>query len=693
MTKLYVLSNYKFNDMQFLGGIMNKLNKTKQKLWLKMLISISLPIVIILVLAGSLIMSSVHKNTSAIMQERLTSDSKFLSQQVSAFLSDYISTSQTGASSSEIINYLENTKPGEKFVTQPEWKEIRPSLINYTKIDAQNVLRVWITDFDSNQAITSDDVTTDETFDVKTRPWYVVKDIGKTIVVPPYKDTALDSLVVSIVSPVFDKNNSKIIGTFGYDIQINQLGTVLSNFKLGESGFILLLDENGNIIYHPNADYVQKNIKDLGLSESVLNDINQKTFKHIEYQMDNEKYIGDVCPVDGSQWTIVTGITEKEAYQTIDSTRALMLTVFGLGLILMIAAVLFISKNITKSINQLAYVAQEIADGNLDLEINIDSNDEIGDVAFAMNNTVNRLKSYIDYIEEITSVLREIANGVLSFELKQDYVGEFSKVKDALFDIRDTLSDTISEIKEVANQVSSSSMQLSTGSQILAQGTTEQASSIEELSSTISEVSSKIEENAKYTLKANDSMVMSGRKISDSNMQMQDMVNAMNEINARSSEIESIIKAIDDIAFQTNILALNAAVEAARSGAAGKGFAVVADEVRNLAAKSSEAAKNSALLIERSMKAVEEGTQLAHNAASNLQDLYESSNEIVSTISDITRASQEQADAVSQINQGLEQISAVVHTNAATAEESAASSKELSNQSEFLKNLVEKFEI
>lgn len=672
---------------------MKKSNSVKQKLWLKMLISISLPIVIILVVSGSLIMSSVHKSASGIIQGRLTSDSKFLAKQVSAFLGDYISTSKTGSTSSEIINYIQNTKPGEKFVTKNEWQEIRPTLINYTKIDSNNVLRAWVSDFDSNQAITSDDITTDSSFDVKSRPWYKVKEVGKTIVVPPYKDTEINSLVVSIVSPVFDKNNSNIIGTFGYDIQIDQLSTVLSNFKLGESGFILLIDENGNIIYHPNAEYIQKNISELGFDSSILDDIKQKNSKSLKYTLDNTTYIGDVCPVENSDWTIITGISEKEAFKTSSDIRSLIFTVFGLGLLLMIASVLFISKNITKSINRLAFIAQEIADGNLDLEVDIDSNDEIGDVASAMGNTVSRLKSYIDYIEEITEVLGEIANGILSFELKQDYVGEFSKIKDALFDIRTTLSDTIYEIKEVANQVSSSSMQLSTGSQILAQGTTEQASSIEELSATISDVSLKIEENAKYTLKANDSMVMSGRKISESNQQMQDMVNAMNEINARSGEIGSIIKAIDDIAFQTNILALNAAVEAARSGVAGKGFAVVADEVRNLAAKSSEAAKNSALLIERSMKAVEEGTELANNAASTLQELYENSNEIVETIGEIAKSSQDQAEAVSQINNGLEQISSVVHTNAATAEESAASSKELSNQSEFLKDLVEKFQI
>ena len=537
--------------------------------------------------------------------------------------------------------YIIDTKPGEKFADKPQWSQIRISLINYTVIDPDNILRVWIADFDSSQIIASDDIVTDETFDVTSRPWYVVNELRRPVVVPPYKDTAVDSLVITVASPVIDPKTDKVVGAFAYDIQIGQLSQVLSQFKLGESGFIMLIDENGNIIYHPQEEYVQKNISDTDISSELITSVSSGTFGPVEYEMNGEKYVGDTSAVEGSQWVVITGITEDEAYSTNANIRNIILGLFAAGILFVIAAIVFMSKNITKSVNRLSYAASQIAEGNLDVEIKADSDDEIGEVAEALGDTVVRLKSYIHYIEEITEVLNQIAVGRLQFDLRQEYAGEFSTIKEALFDIRDTLSQTIYEIKEVATQVNSNSMQLSTGSQILAQGTTEQASSIEELSSTISDVASKI----------------------------------------------------DDIAFQTNILALNAAVEAARSGAAGKGFAVVADEVRNLAAKSSEAAKNSAHLIERSMKAVEEGSSLADEAAANLQALYENTGQITSTITDIANASQEQAFAVSQINQGLEQIASVVHTNAATAEESAASSKELSNQAELLQNLVDKFEI
>ena len=226
-----------------------------------------------------------------------------------------------------------------------------------------------------------------------------------------------------------------------------------------------------------------------------------------------------------------------------------------------------------------------------------------------------------------------------------------------------------------ADQVSAGSDEVSNGAQVLAQGSTEQASAIEELSASIDTVAGQVKQNADHAVDANSQMAVVGDEMEKSNSEMKKMLDAMSDINESSTKIAKIIKAIEDIAFQTNILALNAAVEAARAGAAGKGFAVVADEVRNLAGKSAEAATNTNVLITSSVEAVQNGMKIADATAQTLVEAVNGSKEVMGLIEQISAASKEQALSIEQITQGVEQISGVVQTNSATAEESAAASE------------------
>jgi methyl-accepting chemotaxis protein len=289
--------------------------------------------------------------------------------------------------------------------------------------------------------------------------------------------------------------------------------------------------------------------------------------------------------------------------------------------------------------------------------------------------------------------LNQIAEGHLNTELQNDYEGEFAKMKKALLHVSDTLRDTVGKIKDSSNSINMNAEQVSTGAQTLAQGTTEQASAIEELSAEINEIYATIVNNAEYAQDAGNKALEASKEVEQGNLQMRDMLSAMDQISNSSREIGKIIKVIDDIAFQTNILALNAAVEAARAGEAGKGFAVVADEVRNLAGKSAEAAKQTTALIENSIYAIDVGTALADETGKSLAGIVDKTNETNELINEIVKASSQQTVSVNQIRSGIEQISSVVQQNAATAEASAANSEELSGQVHILNELVNKFNI
>ena len=353
----------------------------------------------------------------------------------------------------------------------------------------------------------------------------------------------------------------------------------------------------------------------------------------------------------------------------------------------------YVVRSITSPVKEIDQVAKNIAAGNLDEEIRYSSRDELGTLAVNFNSTVSRLRDYVNYIDEISKVLDQVAEGNLVFQLTYDYAGEFAKVKTALTNISDSLNNTMAQISQSSDQVASGSEQVSDGAQALSQGATEQASSVEELAATINEISGNVKANAENAREASRKAAQVKDQAGESSRRMQEMLSAMTDISSSSGEIGKIIKTIEDIAFQTNILALNAAVEAARAGAAGKGFAVVADEVRNLAGKSADASKNTSALIEGSLHAVDRGTRIANETADALNQVVDGVQSVTVTIDNISRASDDQAVSIGQVTQGIDQISSVVQTNSATAEESAAASEELSGQAQILKNLVGQFRL
>jgi methyl-accepting chemotaxis protein len=310
-----------------------------------------------------------------------------------------------------------------------------------------------------------------------------------------------------------------------------------------------------------------------------------------------------------------------------------------------------------------------------------------------LEQNTKKAEQALNYITEISDVLNQIAKGNLTFDLKYDYEGEFASIKDALENISESLNSTMNQIRISAGDVSSGANQVSEGAKTLSGVASTQASSLEELSVTICGVADNIKQNAENAELASQKTAAVGNEAVESNRRMNDMLSAMQEISRCSNQIGEIIKTIEDIAFQTNILALNAAVEAARAGNAGKGFAVVADEVRNLASKSSQAAQNTAVLIDNTIKSVKNGTLIADQTANSLETVVSSIETISENISTISKASENQSADVEQIQAAMAQISDVVQSVSATAEESAATSEELSNQAVLLHNQVMKFQL
>ncbi len=375
------------------------------------------------------------------------------------------------------------------------------------------------------------------------------------------------------------------------------------------------------------------------------------------------------------------------------TTRLCFIILFALAavcIILTIFLVFNLASTFTKPIIEIENAVKAMAKGDMHSEVTYHSEDELGVLAENLRFVLTTLSSYINHI---CARLNSMAQGDLTVEMDMDYLGEFESIKVSGNQIIGSLNDTLAQLHQASGQVASGSEQVSNGAQALSQGATEQASSVQELAATINELSQQVQHTAQNSHDINELISDTANEINVSNDKMAAMMQAMDKINDSSNEIEKIIKTIDDIAFQTNILALNAAVEAARAGEAGKGFAVVAEEVRTLASRSAEAANDTTALIENSLNAVSEGNQIAADTRDSLNRVVESAQKIADNMKKITSASESQAEGIAQVTLGIDQISSVVQTNSATAEQSAAASQELFSQSSLLKSLVGRFRL
>lgn len=335
-------------------------------------------------------------------------------------------------------------------------------------------------------------------------------------------------------------------------------------------------------------------------------------------------------------------------------------------------------------------VAKELTEGNLHSTLDYRSEDEIGRLAHSMRKSIRILGSYVD---DIDRAMKLFAEGNFDVKPEVEWRGDFVGILNSFMQFEKSIGETIKGIQNVSNEVSSAADQVASSSNDLADGATNQAAVVEELTATVAGVSEQVENNSKSAKEISGRVDELGNAILESNGKMHEMVDSMHEISEASKEIDKIITTINEIASQTNLLALNASIEAARAGEAGKGFAVVANQVNVLADQSAQAAKESATLIETSVKAVEKGMVIAGQTAAQLEEVAENSKLITTEVTNIAETLETQTTEIKQINEGIEQINDVVQTNSATSEECAAASQEMSSEAESLREMIRKFKV
>ena len=562
--------------------------------------------------------------------------------------------------------------------------------------------RVDMHNFQRGNIIGADGISIFDGKDYSDREYVQQAMEGNVYVSEPLISKVTGELSIMVAAPLYSEgiHGGTVSGVVYFVPHETFLNDITSSIQVSEHSRAYMINKSGDTI----ADVTLETIMVQNVGKEAQSDSSLKELAAIHEAMcRGENGFGSYKSAEGSMfvayapvagtdgWSIAVTAPKSDYLATTYTGIAINVAAIIAAILVSVVVALKLADNISKPMKACAERMKQLVEGDLESPVPIVTNrDETGVLA---KSTAELVEGLSTIIKDIGYLLNEMANQNLDIRSRHSeaYVGSFQNILLSMRNLKLKLSDTMLQINRSADQVSEVSEQVSMSAQNLSQGSVEQASSVEQLAARINEISNQAKGTASGAIDARGQTHQAGKEISVCNQQMQELMEAMDKIQNSSNEIGKIIKAIEDIAFQTNILALNAAVEAARAGTAGKGFAVVADEVRNLASKSAEASQSTAALIENSTEAVRTGTEIAKHTADTLLEVVSSMESVISSIDKIASVSSEQSEAVTQVTEGITQISGVVQSNSATAEESAASSQELSAEAVGLKQLVEQF--
>lgn len=655
--------------------------------------AISAPVVLVFLVSGFLILGYSKIQVDNLKETELEVKSRAAAYQVSEFFTAYLSQAQQIAANREYEDLLKKSADGTRLDELAGYDSVYKSMVKAAETDTENILAVWVGGFGVSELIQSDGFISDVGWDITQRPWYHVKSSKSVYLTPPYVDASTGQMIITAAAPIIEEGTGEVLGAAGIDIALTQIGAIMKQYTLGESGKFMLVDSEGTIIFYPDTELINTKASESGLSDNAVEALEENRCEFMEYRMDGVRQFGNISMVGDTGWNVMSMLSAREFNLTINKLLLSVILIFTAGIIAIILIVRLISGNIIKPLKVLTGAAQKIAAGDLDVEVKAVSNDEIGVLGDAFHDTVSRLKDYIVYINEIAGVLAKIAEGDIRFELTQDYVGEFEVLKTGLLSIQKKLSGALTHINEVAGQVSEGASQIAQVASTIAASSADQSSSVEKLDKSIKSVNNLSGENHNNAELANKSAQTASAYIEDGSRKLEELTGKIAEINETSQKINGIMEIIEDISSQTNMLSLNASIEAARAGEAGRGFAVVANEVGSLANQTAGSSQETGVLITAILKAIRQGMDVAEETTKAMMEVLENARDVSTRVEGISESTRKEAEAIGELTREAEQITAAVESNMAISEESVAASEELASQAKALRQLVGEFKI
>ncbi|KQC85219.1 methyl-accepting chemotaxis protein [Butyribacter intestini] len=636
------------------------------KLSTKISIVFSLTIIILVYIIGTEACLYSYSSTISLVEKNSRSSAKTTARDIEALLQNYKNIAKASGSDITLIGNVPN---------EVRVKKVEQLAKQYG--------------FTSGNLLNKKGVSIKDGTDFSDRDYVKAALNGKTNISDVTLSKYTNTYGISIAAPLI--SSGRIIGVVYYRADVDFMNDIVKHISVGQGSYAYILDENNNVIAHKNEKYIMNDKYKEMIPKDIKNCISSQNGS-MTCSYGGDKYICGYSKIDKTaNWRVV--IASPESAYNSDILRFVKKLVISdiIALIVAIIVALIIARVISRPIVRVKNLLSALAQGDLSVQLNDTKNkDELG---ILQNSAVSLNRMLSDMLTQSGDVLSKMAAYDLTSEDMREYPGKFNELAASINSIKAILSNMILNIQNSSVNVDGGSKQLAEAASMLSEGTMAQASSLQKLVTDVENVAQNINANSDKTIFVNESLGNLDSEIKDGDQKMQELSNVVRTVEEMSEDIKKIVNTIDGIAFQTNILALNASVEAARAGESGKGFAVVAQEIGTLATKSSDASKKTAELIEKCIKGIESAKEYADITSDSLAKIVSDSNNIANAFDEMSKANEIQAKNANDIRNEIENISQVVQSNTATAQQTAASTEVLSEQAAALKDMTGRFKV